>query len=521
MSSTFARYLAQIQEETRAPGIYAYRGQQHSQWSLNSAATRRLNGKNASDTVLDPEFLQLYVKYHREALVEPARTRGFGSELGRRLSDLQLLAKLQHLGTATGLLDFSWSPLVAMWFACQDSARDGKIFIVDTNDPIRVAKISSDESTQDLGTIFSGIADPSLFSYWEPMATGDAAPRILRQRSVFIIGRPLLPVDGKIVREIVIDKADKEPLLTELRVLDIHQDSLFQDVYGFAQLNSEGPVPVLGPDIYRINGNRHYQQGEYPEAIVAYGEAIKLAPDVSTTYFLRGNALAASGRHQEALDDYDRAVIGTCSIHGSIQDTMYYNRGNCRAELEDYEGALCDYTEAISLNPNYPHFYYNRGNTFLDLYRFCEALRDYDQVTGHTSRNAVFNRGNALLSMGGFSEARLCYQNAAEMGADHDGIKQNLWTLEQVMLLVNESEYTVMAAPDPNTGTMCLRFGVPERKSNGLQELNRFLFFGRVGNAGNTGGPRLSGGKRFDGKPFIGVYVDVLNASEDSHAVEE
>ena len=57
----------------------------NSEWELHSAATRRLIDEHGLDIVRDPDFPQLYINYHRETLIEPARTRGFGSESGRRL----------------------------------------------------------------------------------------------------------------------------------------------------------------------------------------------------------------------------------------------------------------------------------------------------------------------------------------------------------------------------------------------------------------------------------------------------
>ena len=293
MTGTLEKYLVQIQDASQVLGVYAYRGQRNSQWPLHSAATRRLIKEHGSDIVRDEDFPGLYVDYHRETLVEPARTRGFGSQSGRRLSDLQLLAKLQHFGAATGLLDFTWSPLVALWFASEDQTCDGKLFVVNTNDAIRVAKVSSDEAVQNLTTVFSDPGVPPRLSCWEPTVSGDALARILRQRSVFIIGRPLVPVDEEIIKEITITKEDKESLRVGLEILDFHEESLFQDVYGFAQASNRSTVPPLTPQVYNRRGNRHYQNGNYAEAVAAYNKSIELAPNAPLTHLLRGNAHAA------------------------------------------------------------------------------------------------------------------------------------------------------------------------------------------------------------------------------------
>ena len=506
MTSTVDKYIVQIADAAKAAGMCAYRGQQDSRWSLYSAATRRLIKEHDKEVVLVPDFSTLYINYHRDVLVEPARMRGFGFRSGRRLSDLELLSKLQHFGAATGLLDFTWSPLVALWFASQDPTCDGKLFVIDTNDPIRVSKISSKETEQSLPDVLLGGDGPPPLSYWEPTITDDASTRILRQRSVFIIGRPLLPVEPESIPEILVAKDDKEPLQRELAILDFHEDSLFQDVYGFAQASKGRPVPPLTAEAYRSRGNRYYQQGKYAEAIPAYGQSIELASNEGLTYFLRANALAATGHHPEAVRDYDEAEERIIQL-GYRPDTLYFNRGNSKAELEDYESALQDYTYAIRINSSYPASYYNRGNAYADLYRFEEAVLDYDRVTGHSAENAVFNKGNALLAMGRLSEAGDCYQDAVAKGANHAGITQNLWTLEQIRPVVDEWQYTIRAVPDSDTGRMCLRFEGSKEAVKAGKHLESFLFFGRVGNTGNIGGPGLSGGEGFQGKQPIRIHV--------------
>ena len=506
MTSTIDKYIVQIADIAKAAGMCAYRGQQDSEWSLYSAATRRLIEEYCSNPALDPYFSTLYINYHRDVLVEPARMRGFGFWSGRRLSDLELLSKLQHFGAETGLLDFTWSPLVALWFASQDPTCDGKLFVIDTNDPIRVSKISSDETAQSLEDVFGGSDGSPHLSYWEPPVTDDASTRILRQRSVFIIGRPLLPVEPEIIREILVEKDDKEPLQRELAILDFHEDSLFQDVHGFARASKGRPVPPLTAESYRNRGNQYYQQGKYEEAIPAYDHSIKLAPNEGLTYLLRANALAAAGRHDEAVRDYDEAEERISQLQ-HLQDTVYFNRGNSKAELGDYEGALQDYTDAIRINSSHSASYYNRGNAYADLYRFEEAVLDYDRVTGHSARHAVFNKGNALIAMGRLSEAEDCYQDAVAKGANHAGITQNLGTLEQIRPVVDKWQYTIRAAPDSDKGMMCLRFEDSENAAKAGKYLKIFVVSGRVGNTGNIGGDGLSGGEGFKGKLGILIYV--------------
>ena len=150
MSGILEKYLCSIREVTSRPGEYAYRGQENSQWLLHSSATRRLINEYGNEVLGNPAFPTQYLDYHRNRLIEPARARGFDIENGHKISDLQLLAKLQHLGAATGLLDFTRSPLVALWFASQEISCDGQLFVIDIARTTQVAWVRSAEEKQDV-----------------------------------------------------------------------------------------------------------------------------------------------------------------------------------------------------------------------------------------------------------------------------------------------------------------------------------------------------------------------------------
>ena len=514
MGTILDKYLDRIIDSVNRAGVYAYRGQRKAQWPLHSGATRRLVREHGAQILGDPEFSELYVSYHRDVLIEPARTRGYGIEAGRDLSDLELLAKLQHFGAETGLIDFSWSPLVALWFASEDPDHDGKVFLMDCNYPIGITKVSGSGNGQGLRDVFTVSQGGQPILYWEPTGSGDAMARILRQRSVFVIGRPLVTLGHGVIEEITIEKGDKEAILGELAAIDFNEATLFQDVYGFAQASKRMRGPRLSAGAYLRRANNYYQLGEYDKAVEDYDRSIEAGSATGLTYLLRANVLAASGRHDEAIADYNRADGDAVILQQGNQDVVLYNRGNSKAETGDLQGAIQDYTEAISRDPTIAQFYYNRGNAYLDLHHFQEAITDFDAAycldgpLGPRDLNSLFNKGIALLATGQLPKALDTYRQASSIGNDHEGVHQNLWTLNRIVVLLQGLDYSLRAAPDGGTGRMALWFSLPKGYEPVGRELQRCLFFGRAGNAGNTGGPGLVGGQGFDGKPFISVYCD-------------
>jgi tetratricopeptide (TPR) repeat protein len=68
-------------------------------------------------------------------------------------------------------------------------------------------------------------------------------------------------------------------------------------------------------------------QGEFPQAIALYTQAIALDADFAEAYNNRGLAYEAMGEYARALDDYEKAL--TLSPHDA---QAYENRGTLRME---------------------------------------------------------------------------------------------------------------------------------------------------------------------------------------------
>ena len=356
MDTILARYMRLIHETVPDTGTHVFRGQSDAGWPLRSGASRRLTADGIDE--VNPHFLDEYLEYHRDLLDRARRVTAYGQR-DRTDNPLQLLARLQHFGAATGLLDFTYSPLVALWFACEDSTREGKVFFV-SHEPPNTAFVTPELEGQDIGNVLSRKRDATGPGYvlWEPLVEGDAALRILGQRSVFVIGRPV--VDDRLVEAVGIEAADKEPLRAELEQLDVSERTLYRDLVGFCQLEgaNAGRARQTTATVYLRRANAAYSRGEHQEAVEAYGKCLELR-EAGETYFLRGNANAALGRHQEAIDDYGKALDSpdiARKENGSIHYPWFpsgilFNRGNEQACLGNHVDAIADYRRATEAEP--------------------------------------------------------------------------------------------------------------------------------------------------------------------------
>lgn len=93
------------------------------------------------------------------------------------------------------------------------------------------------------------------------------------------------------------------------------------------------------PQQLMAEGTSHYNAGRYVEAVAAFDQAIRFAPNNPAAYFFKGNALSA---------------------------------------LRSYEAALTAYDSAIQLAPNVADAYNAKGKALEQLGRSAEAQKAYE-----------------------------------------------------------------------------------------------------------------------------------------------
>ena len=502
-----------VVEQSRTMTRPVYRGQAKAGWEPESGAVHRLRKAYGDDFPADKgELRNLVAEYHRERLIVPMQVID-----GANLSDLQRLTVLQHQGAATGLLDFTESPLVALWFTCTEELdSDAKVFVLDIGNP----QVARNRRNQ----VSSNLSDAEqVVEYYEPDRSLGA--RIVSQQSVFVICDPVIPTHH--LRSVVVPRSSKGPLQDYLKGLGLSGESLFGDIPGLARANTRltplQRMTPLTPEEHRNRGNRAYQAGRYEDALEAYEAYGAVLPDVAQPYCLKGDTLAALGRFEDAGEAYTRAIekldqpiylgkeviVNRDFVGPMMSRALYYNRGNVRAAAGDHLGAVADFDIALNHGDDSNRdVLRNRGNSKFALEMFAEAYKDFEAAwLERESSDAALAMGNCKIMTGEFGEALQCYLGggATEPEGCAAHCRANAEQVRRIMETLNGRAYkTRLEGVILFVETAHVR-GTPQH----------FPFAGNQGNTGNipSGMATAHGGKGYSGARGFAVAIVPCSAS--------
>ena len=170
----------------------------------------------------------------------------FPNKYFSNMSDLDVLADIQHNGGATCLVDFSKNILTALWFACNtDFDSDGFVYCYDImNDIIVNDNLSyvKDEFCPIESLLAQTYRETNIcsdvetrFCIWEPTPHNN---RIIRQDSVFIFGMEKFRVCDHDIKVIKVKAEEKRFMLLAMETLfNVSENTIFNDYIGFAIAN--------------------------------------------------------------------------------------------------------------------------------------------------------------------------------------------------------------------------------------------------------------------------------------------
>jgi tetratricopeptide (TPR) repeat protein len=403
---------------------HLFRGVSTESYKIEPSACRRLPKSHRNN----PSKL---LKINKD-LIEKARSLGHDQKDGKQLSDLELLAELQHFGAATCLIDFSHNALIALWFACQQSSKgkaNGKVFAVNRYDIIHLKTVTPDLVKKNIDHFLKPDRNNKYLLYqWQPKLQNN---RIIAQQSVFLFSGSQIEAEA----ECVIEKSSKQDILTSLeQILGLTEASIYPDFDGFARLHAQDK-PYIEPDPigFWVRGIYAHQANNLDDAIEYYTEVIQLDPEdssiVTAAYHQRGNARiekrvidSAIKDYNRVIEDYSKAIELNPSDFRAYENLAeaYCQRGDAHYRRDNDDLAIKDYTKAIEMHPNYAEAFHGRAIAYQSKGDYQEAINDLTN-TIHFNPDDVFvycERGLVYDDKGDYESAIKDYSKVIKLNPD-------------------------------------------------------------------------------------------------------
>lgn len=230
-----------------------YRGVANLGWPLDTAIYRRVS-RSRRQPAGEPE-----IAAEERELLHGARRLRLDRSDGFEMTDLELLAVLQHQGAATRLLDVSFNAMISLWFATEDRTQeefDAGLFAFD----VTGRELSAEHEDEPIANL---VAQPS-FHLWRPPPV---EARIRAQQGAFIFGRVPDPVPSQTCLDLGIEQW-----------LGSEHDSASVGNADPAAVRESGQRPPFG--VFRIPAEAKPRLREFLDRLLGYN-AETLYPDLA------------------------------------------------------------------------------------------------------------------------------------------------------------------------------------------------------------------------------------------------
>lgn len=172
----------------------------------------------------------------------------------------------------------------------------------------------------------------------------------------------------------------------------------------------------LSAEQWAAKGASLAQLGKHEEAIEAFDRAIQLDQELAQAWTGKAEALRVLGRPREALMCCNRALSRDPHSIGA-----YNTRGLCYAALNEHDRALDDFDRAITLDPNQREVWHNRGLSLEAKGDYEAAIECFDRALAldPNTTQSWLSKALCLLAKGDHQEAARTCERLLELDPDN------------------------------------------------------------------------------------------------------
>lgn len=166
---------------------------------------------------------------------------------------------------------------------------------------------------------------------------------------------------------------------------------------------------------WNLKGNVFYEMKKFWEAEKCYDQSIILESSVAEYYYNRGNAKRNLDKYDEALQNFNEAI----NKNNNFFDA-FLNKANLLYHIKKYQDAIDTLNKAIEMKPDYFEAFVIKGVIHNDLANYEDAIRNYQTALKIKPDHpeTLLNLGNTLSQHGQYDGARINYEEAYRINPD-------------------------------------------------------------------------------------------------------
>lgn len=257
----------EYKEKVKNYQSWTFRGQSDSEWEIQSSLARVFKTFKVNKIVQN-------FQEERSVRIFKGKVHDFLKHIPADNDTLQWLAIMQHFGAPTRLIDFSWSPYVAAFFALENTTKDSAVWAICSS---KISEKNKIKNCSDVNNILKEVMEGNNTSLDNAILI--AEPKIMNQRlsvqrGTFAITKNLdeglekVLVDyydnnGDTIVKFILPKKIRKEAMLDLYNSNITNATLFPDIVGMAKSIAYELEFHWGFDAQKGKYNKGFDKSDY------------------------------------------------------------------------------------------------------------------------------------------------------------------------------------------------------------------------------------------------------------------
>ncbi|MBV6645555.1 MAG: tetratricopeptide repeat protein [Cyclobacteriaceae bacterium] len=282
--------------------------------------------------------------------------------------------------------------------------------------------------------------------------------------------------------QLIVDDEEMGGLVTPFIAQSYLDEKQYDELVKYINERETNALDQTKPDLYRLLGEAYFEQGDYANAAIAFGEGITLSPNTTSAgvYYKAGYSADQVGDDEKAIENYKIAALESTEtgqvaafrlghlylnteqkifalnafeeaskvdFSTSIQEQSWFLAGKINAELEQYDEAIFTLNQFIKQFPSSKWKAeaqeivagsYLRTSNYDAAIDYIESVTNPNERLQVTYQQVAFLKGQLVFNEANFDQAKLYLEKSLQYPNEQNMVIEANFLLAEIHAILNQ-----------------------------------------------------------------------------------